>query len=859
MQRSIAVIFRNLESFRTIGTQRLPAGPKQRLAADLSRFLTRPGINDWHFQAPLGTGLNKSLSELFQLYAAIRFFFTGEKTRLHLNSSPAGYQPPWLEIIPLNSEADYVPINPDGSLACFLPPLPRSLRCSSYQQPKYHLTPELAAWITQRIWNFSSLRQGQYEVIERLSHGKNTLAILPTGAGKSLCFQLPALLLPGVTLVVSPLKSLMRDQYLNLTKSGINGAEFIDSSQTVEEKNAVLDKMKSGEVKLLYLSPERLQIESFQRELADTAYPISLFVIDEAHCISEWGHDFRPSYLRLRHFVSQLNNPPICALTATASRYVRQDILALLGLNTQDMITPSTLDRKEISLQVRLLTQEADIHKELVNIVRTEIPAVLGRSLEDIHQQGAGVIFTPYAAPRGISNRPLGSETISRLLQNNGLDCRHYHSQLSDSRRISTQDQFKENAFPLLVATKGYGMGIDKENIDYIVHLSAPASLEAYYQEAGRAGRDGEHAHSVIIARPRLEKCIQQCKTGLPGCHRGWKCQYTGGEKCSYGIQAGLLAQEYPPEQESLQRFCRFLDVLAAYAQAGEKFRYVCPCRESARQQKYLYYLEQLGALREYRILEYRKAADNQFDLLVQVELAAADSLDNRYWLANKVIERIETHKAQKLNMLDTVQLYIKTDTCRRRLLMQYFGDDSRYERCNFCDCDGISPAAAPEAVKAASSNRLLLEESLVQQDLSLALELVAVEDRETSDEITVRAMRELEDRPYNPAALFLAGIFSCLRPETEIYGLRNLQGAVDAALADCPQLVPEIFKHIAMPEMAYTLAGKYLDRLECTALKQLAARLDPPDQYPDVHLALLLPQLQQINHALMEVPTYDS
>lgn len=545
-------------------------------------------------------------------------------------------------------------------------------------------------------------------------------------------------------------------------------------------------------------------------------------------------------------------------MTATASRYVRQDILTLLGLNTQDMITPDTLDRTEISLQVRLLTQAEDMHKELVNIVQTEVPAVLGRSLPDIHQQGAGVIFTPYAAPQGRSNRPLGSEAISRLLQDNGLDCRHYHSKLSDSRRIAIQDQFKENAFPLLVATKGYGMGIDKENIDYIVHLSAPASLEAYYQEAGRAGRDGEHAHSVIIARPRLEKCIQACKTGLPDCHRGWKCQYSGGEKCSYGIQAGLLAQQYPPEQDSLQRFCRFLDELAACAQAREKFNYVCPHMRSAQVQKYLYYLEQLGALREYRILEYRKAADNQFDLLVQVELAAADSLDNKYWLANKVIERIETHKAQKLNMLDTVQLYIKTETCRRRLLMQYFGDDSRYERCNFCDCDGISPAAAPKAVKAGGSNRLqLLEDSLIQQDLSLALELVSIEARER-DDITVRAMRELEDRPYNPAALFLAGIYSCLRPETEVYGLRNLQGAVDAALADSPQLVPEIFKRIAMPETAYTLAGKYLDRLDSAALRQLAANLNPPDQYPDVHLALLLPQLQQINHALMEVPAHE-
>lgn len=860
MQRTIAVIFRHLLSFRASRVQRLPGSPRQVLAADLTRLAAMPK-NSWRFQVPPGTGLNKALVDLCAFYAAINYFYTGEKTRLHLNRNPQA-QYPWLEILPLDMECDFISVNPDGSLACFLPSLPPG-RCSPYQQQKYHTTPQLISWLAEKIWNFSGLRQGQFAIIERLSQGKNTVAILPTGAGKSLCFQLPALLLPGITLVVSPLKSLMRDQYVNLMKNGIRGADFIDSSKTAEEKAAVLGNLKSGEIKLLYLSPERLQIESFQQQLAEAiaSYPVSLFAIDEAHCISEWGHDFRPSYLRLRRFVSQLQNPPICALTATASRYVRQDILTLLGLNTQDMITPGTLDRKEISLQVRLLNQGEDFHQELINTVETEIPRVLDRSLTDIHRQGAGVIFTPYAAPQGRYTQPLGSETVSRLLRENGLECQHYHAQLPDSQRISVQDQFKENAFPLLVATKGYGMGIDKENIDYIVHLSSPASLEAYYQEAGRAGRDGEHAHSVIIARPRLDKCLQAAATGLPGCCRGWQCEYTGEEKCSYGIQAGLLALEYPSEQETLRHFTGFLRKLTAYAQGGRQFRYICPSRESSRQQKYLYYLEQLGAVQEYRILEYRKIDSAQFDLLLEVELAAADSLDNNYWLANKVAERIEIYKAQKLNMLDTVQLYIKTDTCRRRFLMQYFGDNIRYERCNFCDCDGISLEAAPEAVRAASISRnlQLLEEALAQQDLSLALVLTKrAGSMEIADDITVRSMRELEDRPYNPAALYLAGIYSCRSPDTQAYGLRNLQGAADAALADFPQLLPEIFALLPGPELAYTLAGKYLDRLDAVVLRQLAMTLEPPDQFPDVHLALLLPRLQQINHALMEVPAHD-
>ena len=860
MQKTIAVIFRHLLSFKASRVQRLPGSPRQVLAGDLARLAATP-MDSWRFQVPPGTGLNKALVDLFALYAAIRYCYTGEKTRLHLNRN-SQTQFPWLEILPLEKQADSIAVNPDGSLACFLPSLPPG-RCSSYQQKKFHLTPELTSWLVEKIWSFAGLRPGQHAIIERLCQGKNTLAILPTGAGKSMCFQFPALLLPGITLVVSPLKSLMRDQFVNLVKTGIRGADYIDSSKTAEEKAAVLNKLKSGEIKLLYLSPERLQIESFQQQLTETmaTYPVSLFAIDEAHCISEWGHDFRPSYLRLRHFVSQLKSPPICALTATASRYVRQDILTLLGLNTQDLITPGTLDRKEISLQVRLLDQGEDIHQELINMVSTEIPQVLGRSLADIHRYGAGVIFTPYAAPQGRYTQPMGSEEISRVLRDNGLECQHYHSQLPDPRRIAIQDQFKENAFPLLVATKGYGMGIDKENIDYIVHLSSPASLEAYYQEAGRAGRDGEHAHSVIIARPRLDKCLQAARSGLPDCCRGWQCEYTGGEKCSYGIQAGLLALEYPSEQETLRHFTSFLNKLAASAQGGRRFRYICPSRQSALQQKYLYYLEQLGAVREYTILEYRKIDSTQFDLLLEVELAAADSLENKYWLANKVAERIEIYKAQKLNMLDTVQRYIKTDTCRRRFLMQYFGDITRYERCNFCDCDGISLEAAPEAVRAASISGCLqlLEDALAQQDLSLALALTnRAGSMEIEDDITVRSMRELEDRPYNPAALFLAGIYSCRSPGTQAYGLRNLQGAVDVALADFPQLLPEIFAQLPGPELAYTLAGKYLNRLGLAALSQLAMTLDPPEQFPDVHLALLLPSLQQINHVLMEVPAHD-
>lgn len=860
MHVTMALIFRHILSFRPQNSPRLPNSPKQKLAADLARLVAEP-CQSWSFHLPPGSGLAAAMGDLFRLWGAIHYFYTGQKTQLNIvGARPPRSGVPWLEITSDPTRAETITVNGDGSLACFLPQLPPG-NCRGFHQLRYHITPELVAWIARRLWNFSRLREGQYEIISRLVQGSSTLGILPTGAGKSLCFQLPALLLPGLTLVVSPLKSLMRDQFVNLVKSGISGMEFIDSSKTAQERQQVLEKLRSCQLKLLYISPERLQIESFQQELAETmaAIPISLFAIDEAHCISEWGHDFRPSYLRLRHFILQMRSPPICALTATASRYVRQDILALLGLNPQDIVTPTSMDRPELSFQVKIIDEE-DLHQEIFKTIETEVPAILGRPLAKIHERGAGVVFTPYAAPQGRSTRPMGAEAVASMLQDRGLDCRCYHSQLPDASRIEIQDQFKDGAFPLLVATKGYGMGIDKDNIDYIIHACAPASLEAYYQEAGRAGRDGEHAHCVIIARPRRERCVRESKAALPPCHRGWKCEFSGGEKCDYGIQAGLLALEYPPEQETAQRFTRFLAQLEECSQGEEVFRYLCPHREAAQQQKYLYYLQTLGAVREFRVLEYRRVDQGQFDLLLQVELSGPHSLDNKYWLADKVVARIETYKDQKLNMLNTVQVYINTKSCRRRFLMQYFGERVDYQQCNFCDSEGISALAAPAPARALGQEQALslLETALVEQDLALALKLAPVARRQKiEDAVSVQAMRELEEQPHNPAALLLAGIFTAGRPETEAYGLRNLAGAVEFALGEAPQHLPAIFTLLAreQPENSYALIRSFLDRLDSTTLQEVAAVLDSPDQYPDLHLAVLLPYLEQVNEMLREVP----
>ncbi len=284
-------------------------------------------------------------------------------------------------------------------------------------------------------------------------------------------------------------------------------------------------------------------------------------------------------------------------------------------------------------------------------------------------------------------------------------------------------------------------------------------------------------------------------------------------------------------------------------------FRYTCPHQDSAQQQKYLYYLQVLGAVKEFKVLEYRRVEERQFDLLLQVELSGPHSLENKYWLANKVVERIEIYKEQKLNMLNTVQVYINAKTCRRRFLMQYFGDKVGYEQCNFCDSEGIDPRASPDPAKTLGYEALtLLKTALAEQDLALALNLAGqAQSLNIEEDAGVQAMRELEEQPHNPAALLLAGIFAARRPETEAYGLRNLRGAVEYSLAEAPQHLPRIIALLAreMPEIAYVMAQNYLAQLDSTALRELATVLDSPDLFPDVHLAVLLPYLEQINQLL--------
>ncbi|MCB9730646.1 MAG: ATP-dependent DNA helicase RecQ [Deltaproteobacteria bacterium] len=321
-------------------------------------------------------------------------------------------------------------------------------------------------------FGFSGFRPGQRPVVEAILASRPVVAVMPTGAGKSLCYQLPALCLDGVTLVVSPLISLMKDQVDGLRRLGVPAA-FVNSTQDPGEQRQVLEDAASGALKLLYVAPERFRYDGAMAVLR--RLPIALFVVDEAHCISSWGHDFRPDYLGLGRAVGELGAQRVAAFTATATERVRADIVSQLGLH-EPLVTITGFLRP-------------NLHLSVVPIRRmTEKTEHLRRLLAGI--EGSVVIYC--ATRRHCEDVAL---TLSRL----GISAGVYHGGLDDEARRDVQDAFQGNTIRVIVATNAFGMGIDKPDVRAVVHYDIPGSLEAYYQEAGRAGRDGAPARCVLL------------------------------------------------------------------------------------------------------------------------------------------------------------------------------------------------------------------------------------------------------------------------------------------------------------------------------------------------------------------------
>jgi len=321
-------------------------------------------------------------------------------------------------------------------------------------------------------FGFDDFREGQRDVIQAILQGKDVVVVMPTGSGKSLCYQLPALMSGGATLVVSPLIALMKDQVDGLQARGLP-ATFINSSiPEIEQRNRI-DALRRGQFKLVYVAPERFRSGRFVTALQ--SLKVSLFAIDEAHCISTWGHDFRPDYLRLKNVITSLGKVQTLALTATATPYVRADIIQQLGLNKPETFV-SGFDRPNLSIDV---THTERVREKLDHIGR------IARKLE-----GSGIV---YASTRK------AVEEVSRELRDRNLNVAAYHAGMKDPVRLKAQQDFMWVRKQIIVATNAFGMGIDKPDIRVVVHYQMPGSIEAYYQEIGRAGRDGLPASCHLL------------------------------------------------------------------------------------------------------------------------------------------------------------------------------------------------------------------------------------------------------------------------------------------------------------------------------------------------------------------------
>ena len=461
--------------------------------------------------------------------------------------------------------------------------------------------------ILNQYFGYDAFRPGQEELIDTVLHGRDVFVIMPTGGGKSLCYQVPALMMPGITFVVSPLISLMWDQVMALKAVGVPAA-FINSSLNGAQIRAVYRNLLAGMYKIVYIAPERLGYEGFQ-SVAEKL-DISFVAVDEAHCISQWGQDFRPSYLRILDFIDNLPRRPVVgAYTATATKQVQQDILRILKL--QNPLTKVTgFDRPNLFFQV-LHPEYRD--QELYRLV-SKRP---GKS---------GII---YCATRK------NVETVCQELVDRGYGATRYHAGLTEEERTANQEDFLYDRSPIMVATNAFGMGIDKSNVSYVIHYNMPKSLEAYYQEAGRAGRDGADADCILLFKPRdvqtarflienssdneelderqqalvrkqdyarLDAMVSYCKTR--SCLRNFLLDYFGQTQLAPCGSCGNCAEEYE-EKDITQEARQVLECIRQIQEnlgyslgAGTIARALQGSREKAILEKKLHYLDSYGAMK---------------------------------------------------------------------------------------------------------------------------------------------------------------------------------------------------------------------------------------------------------------------
>jgi ATP-dependent DNA helicase RecQ len=482
------------------------------------------------------------------------------------------------------------------------------------------------------MFGIARLRDGQEDIIRSVLERRDTLATMPTGAGKSLCYQLPALHLDGTTLVVSPLIALMKDQADKLAAAGID-CTLVNSTLRTREEREALQRILDGSSGIIFVTPERLAQPAFMKILQAGGAPnVSLVVVDEAHCVSQWGHDFRPAFLQIAHAVKALGQPPVLALTATATRPVVEDITRLLGLRNPRVVRTGTW---RDNLHYRVVQVSVGGGKDgaarAVQAKREQLRDMIASNA------GSGIIYT--ATVRD-------AEDIYAWLAQAEESVSLYHGKLTPDARVAAQEAFMSGATRLMVATNAFGMGIDKADIRFVIHYQMPGSLDAYYQESGRAGRDGEPADCVLLFDLNDRR-----------------------------IQQFFLAGRYP----SVELAQRLYDTLAARckdAPGGITFSQLREALPEVGRGKLEVALAMLVDARLVR-------RDRQRRYALRARDGAQDSARDAVSKAAAQFEAMSVHDKETLQqMID----YAQSGQCRWRAILAYYDDSPSMERCGVCD-----------------------------------------------------------------------------------------------------------------------------------------------------------------------------
>ncbi|MEE2756564.1 MAG: ATP-dependent DNA helicase RecQ [Myxococcota bacterium] len=516
-----------------------------------------------------------------------------------------------------------------------------------YQSNRVEIEPALDTYaepfLTDALasnFGFEEFNPGQLAIISDVLSGQPTVAIMPTGAGKSLCYQLPAVILPGVTVVVSPLISLMKDQVDGLNAKGIKSA-YINSTQTLETQTEILSRLGESDFTIVYVAPERFRSHRFMRRLSEQR--ISLLAIDEAHCISRWGHDFRPDYGRLGHVLEQLKPQHILACTATATPEVRKDIVSSLGL-TKPCVHVAGFLRENLFLRVKRCRSENERFKEL------------SRTLTET-EAGGKIIYS--ATRKRV-------EQIHKKLREVAPDLTvvAYHAGMDEQQRRNAQDEFMRGDAEVAIATKAFGMGIDRADIRHVIHMDLPRSIEGYYQEVGRAGRDGRQAQCTLLFSP-IDRRTHEFLIDL-------SCP-------SYNATRAVYETVYRAAASGITE----MDLVTELPQVDR------PQQEAA-----LRVLSRCGGIFPIGPDTWRVSAHSP---------ASFDELGINF-------ETFENRRRLELNRLDVMAGFPYESGCRHDFILSYFGEDIDSEVCPGCDrCEALSEKAPPLS----EANRILVRKAL--------------------------------------------------------------------------------------------------------------------------------------------------